>query len=87
MPIEDNKRMINWLKNQPTSFLEKVLKKAKLPEKLEQVFICRCIKQLSCKETNELLHITDKQQKLKITKIREKIKDLIQDQISSQKEP
>lgn len=73
----DCKKIISWLKRQPTSNLEKLLKKAKLPKQLEDVFICRCIKQYSFIETNDKLHITNKQQELRIQRIIEKMKNLL----------
>lgn len=73
----DCKKIISWLKRQPTKNLEKLLKKSKLPTQLEDVFVCRCIKQYSFNETNDKLHITNKQQELRIQRIIEKMKDLI----------
>ena len=58
----DCKSLICWLKSQPTDFIEKMLRKTKLPLDLENIIICRCIKQYSFIKTGDVLRISEKQQ-------------------------
>ena len=68
----DTRKFINWLRNKPNDFIELFINALNLPNQMKDVLNHRCLKYNSFDETCLKTHLSSKQQKIRIRKIKQK---------------